>query len=90
MNLACAQVLFRGGYYYEHQPNLRMENGSTSWPQQTPVIRVGSRSGAPGSRRMGVFDLEWLAPVLDGAHERGISVILGMLTRRPALCPKLS
>lgn len=27
-----------------------------------------------------MFDLEWLAPVLDAAHENGIAVILGTPT----------
>lgn len=31
--------------------------------------------------RDGVFDLDWLQPVLDGAAERGIDVIVGTPTQ---------
>src|SRR3954469_25885982 len=44
------------------------------------VIRVGESVWSTWEPEDGVFDLEWLLPVLDGAHARGISVILGTPT----------
>ena len=44
------------------------------------VIRVGESVWSTWEPRDDEFDLDWLQPVLDGAHERGISVILGTPT----------
>jgi beta-galactosidase len=44
------------------------------------VIRVGESVWSTWEPQDGEFDLEWLAPVLDAAHERGIAVILGTPT----------
>ena len=44
------------------------------------VIRVGESVWSTWEPRDGEFDLDWLQPVLDGAHERGIAVILGTPT----------
>ena len=44
------------------------------------VIRVGESVWTTWEPEDGVFDLEWLAPVLDGAHARDIGVILGTPT----------
>ncbi len=44
------------------------------------VIRVGESVWSTWEPREGEFDLEWLAPVLDAAHERGIAVLLGTPT----------
>ena len=44
------------------------------------VIRVGESVWSTWEPEDGRFDLDWLQPVLDGAHERGISVILGTPT----------
>lgn len=44
------------------------------------VIRVGESVWSSWEPRDGEFDLEWLAPVLDGARDRGIRVILGTPT----------
>ena len=44
------------------------------------VIRVGESVWSTWEPENGVFDLDWLQPVLDGAHERGIGVILGTPT----------
>ena len=44
------------------------------------VIRVGESVWSTWEPEEGVFDLEWLHPVLEGAHERGIGVILGTPT----------
>ena len=74
-------VLFGAAYYHEYQPRPGSRRTSTSW--RRPASRSsawGSPPGRRGSRRTGVFDLDWLQPVLDGAHARGISVVLGTPT----------
>lgn len=74
-------VLFGAAYYAEYQQagtldrdlDLMVEAGFT-------VIRVGESVWSTWEPREGEFDLDWLQPVLDGAHARGISVILGTPT----------
>lgn len=74
-------VLFGAAYYAEYQPegtldrdlDLMAEAGFT-------VIRVGESVWSTWEPREGVFELDWLQPVLDGAHARGIGVILGTPT----------
>src|SRR3954469_6489896 len=44
------------------------------------VIRVGESVWSTWEPEDGVFDLDWLTPVLDGAHRRGIGVVLGTPT----------
>ena len=44
------------------------------------VIRVGESVWSTWEPSDGEFNLDWLAPVLDGAHERGIGVIIGTPT----------
>ncbi|MFZ7088902.1 beta-galactosidase [Curtobacterium sp. RRHDQ10] len=74
-------VRFGAAYYHEYQPTtglaedmrLMKEAGFT-------VIRVGESVWSTWEPENGVFDLEWLAPVLDAAEENGIGVILGTPT----------
>ena len=74
-------ILFGAAYYAEYQAegtlerdlDLMVETGFT-------VIRVGESVWSTWEPREGEFDLDWLQPVLDGAHARGISVILGTPT----------
>ncbi len=74
-------ILFGAAYYAEYHRedrtaidlDLMKEAGFT-------VIRVGESVWSTWEPRDGEFDLDWLQPVLDGAHERGISVILGTPT----------
>ncbi|MEV6710831.1 beta-galactosidase [Lentzea sp. NPDC051208] len=44
------------------------------------VIRVGESVWSTWEPENGRFELDWLRPVLDGAHERGISVVRGTPT----------
>ncbi|MEV0290771.1 beta-galactosidase [Kribbella sp. NPDC050820] len=44
------------------------------------AIRVGESVWSTWEPRDGVFDLEWVRPVLDGAAARGIGVVLGTPT----------
>ena len=85
-------ILFGAAYYFEYQPDaaegfdteaartrlktdldLMVEAGFS-------VIRVGESVWSTWEPENGRFDLDWLQPVLDGAHERGIAVILGTPT----------
>ncbi|MEN0084204.1 MAG: beta-galactosidase [Leifsonia sp.] len=74
-------VLFGAAYYAEYQEegtldrdlDLMVEAGFT-------VIRVGESVWSTWEPRNGEFDLDWLQPVLDGAHARGLAVVLGTPT----------
>ncbi|GAA3558111.1 beta-galactosidase [Microlunatus spumicola] len=74
-------VLFGAAYYAEYQPagsvdrdlDLMKAAGFT-------VIRVGESVWSTWEPQEGVFALDWLEPVLDGAHARGTGVVLGTPT----------
>ncbi|MFJ2238387.1 beta-galactosidase [Streptomyces sp. NPDC087859] len=80
-----ARVLFGAAYYHEYQPyerpdeRLKTDLDLMSEAHVT-VIRVGESVWSTWEPENGRFDLDWLQPVLDGAHERGISVVLGTPT----------
>lgn len=75
------RVLFGAAYYHEYQPSPRLEEDMRLMREAGfSVIRVGESVWSTWEPRDGVFDLEWLAPVLDAAHEHGIQVILGTPT----------
>ncbi|GCE76254.1 beta-galactosidase [Cellulomonas biazotea] len=82
-----ARVRFGAAYYHEyHGP------GADPTPDDLErdldlmvaagfsVIRVGESVWSTWEPSDGVFDLDWLQPVLDGAHARGIDVVLGTPT----------
>jgi beta-galactosidase len=74
-------VLFGAAYYHEYQPVGRLdEDLDLMKAAHFTVIRVGESVWSTWEPRNGEFDLEWLQPVLDGAHARGIGVILGTPT----------
>jgi beta-galactosidase len=74
-------VLFGAAYYHEYQPSPRLEKDLDLMAAAGfSVIRVGESTWSTWEPEDGVFDLEWLAPVLDGAADRGIHVILGTPT----------
>jgi beta-galactosidase len=75
------RVLFGAAYYHEYQPSPRLEADLDLMVQAGfSVIRVGESVWTTWEPEEGVFDLDWLQPVLDGAHARGISVVLGTPT----------
>ncbi|MFC0673250.1 beta-galactosidase [Brachybacterium hainanense] len=75
------RVLFGAAYYHEYQPSPRLDEDMRLMQEAGfSVIRVGESVWSTWEPRDGVFDLEWLAPVLDAAHEHGIRVILGTPT----------
>lgn len=75
------QVLFGAAYYHEYQPSPRLKTDLDLMVDAGfSVIRVGESVWTTWEPEDGKFDLEWLKPVLDGAHERGIRAILGTPT----------
>lgn len=76
-----ARVLFGAAYYHEYQPPDRLKADLDLMAEaHFSVIRVGESVWSTWEPEDGRFNLEWLEPVLNGAHERGISVILGTPT----------
>ena len=76
-----ARVLFGAAYYHEYQPTQRLKTDlDLMVDAKFSVIRVGESVWSTWEPENGRFDLDWLAPVLDGAHERGIAVVLGTPT----------
>lgn len=74
-------ILFGAAYYAEYHRDDRTETDLDLMKDAGfSVIRVGESVWSTWEPRDGEFDLEWLQPVLDGAHERGIAVILGTPT----------
>jgi beta-galactosidase len=81
MDSARERVLFGAAYYHEYQPSPRLETDLDLMVDAGfTVIRVGESVWSSWEPEDGQFDLEWLAPVLDGAEQRGIGVILGTPT----------
>jgi len=81
MTNARRQVLFGAAYYHEYQPSPRLETDLDLMVEAGfSVIRVGESVWTTWEPEDGRFDLEWLQPVLDGAHARGIGVVLGTPT----------
>jgi beta-galactosidase len=74
-------VLFGAAYYHEYQPTGRLDADLDLMAAAGfTVIRVGESVWSTWEPEEGHFDLDWLLPVLDGAHARGIAVILGTPT----------
>lgn len=74
-------ILFGAAYYAEYHRDERTETDLDLMKDAGfTVIRVGESVWSTWEPRDGEFDLDWLQPVLDGAHERGIAVILGTPT----------
>ena len=75
------RVLFGAAYYFEYGPADRLDvDLDLMRDAHVSVIRVGESVWSTWEPDDGIFDLDWLQPVLDGAHARGISVILGTPT----------
>lgn len=76
-----ARVLYGAAYYAEYQPYDRLERDLDLMAEAgLSVIRVGESVWSTWEPEDGRFNLEWLQPVLDGAHARGLAVILGTPT----------
>jgi beta-galactosidase len=76
-----AHVLYGVAYYAEYQPYDRLERDLDLMAEAgLNVIRVGESVWSTWEPEDGRFSLDWLEPVLDGAHQRAIKVILGTPT----------
>ena len=76
-----ARVLFGAAYYNEYQPPGQLKIDLDLMVEaHFSVIRVGESVWSTWEPEDGRFDLDWMAPILNGSHERGISVILGTPT----------
>ena len=74
-------VLYGVAYYAEYQPYDRLERDLDLMAEAgLTVIRVGESVWSTWEPEDGRFELDWLQPVIDGAHARGIHVILGTPT----------
>ncbi|BCW05842.1 beta-galactosidase [Arthrobacter sp. NtRootA1] len=74
-------LLFGVAYYPEYHRTDRLHQDlDLMHDAGINVIRVGESVWSTWEPRDGEFDLEWLAPVLDAAQERGIKVVLGTPT----------
>lgn len=74
-------VLFGAAYYHEYQPSPRLdEDLDLMAAAGFTVIRVGESVWSTWEPEDGRLELDWLQPVLDGAHRRGIGVVLGTPT----------
>lgn len=75
------RILFGAAYYHEYHLSPRLQEDMDLMRQaHFTVIRVGESVWSTWEPENGVFDLNWLEPVLDAAHARGISVVLGTPT----------
>lgn len=76
-----ADILFGVAYYPEYHRSDRVaEDLDLMVAAGITVIRVGESVWSTWEPSDGEFDLDWLAPVLDEAHSRGIRAILGTPT----------
>ncbi|HEX7806899.1 MAG TPA: beta-galactosidase [Cellulomonas sp.] len=80
-------VRFGAAYYYEYagpgqdpKPETLERDLDLMQVAGFSVIRVGESVWSTWEPEDGSFDLDWLEPVLDGAHARGIEVVLGTPT----------
>lgn len=75
------RVRVGAAYYAEYQPYERLDADlDLMVAGGFSVIRVGESVWSTWEPRDGQLELDWLQPVLDGAHARGIAVIVGTPT----------
>lgn len=75
------EILFGVAYYPEYHREDRLDADlDLMVAAAITVVRLGESVWSTWEPRNGVFDLEWMQRVLDGAHARGIRVILGTPT----------
>jgi beta-galactosidase len=79
------RIHFGAAYYHEYQPTYqtspKLEEDLDLMAQaRFTVVRVGESVWSTWEPEEGTFDLDWLQPVMDGAHARGIGVVLGTPT----------
>src|SRR5215207_5220867 len=76
-----ARILFGAAFYDEYRVNGDLDRDLDLMAKAAfSVIRVGESVWSTWEPEPGVYNLDWLQPVLDGAYTRGISVVLGTPT----------
>ncbi|MEV0614266.1 beta-galactosidase [Nonomuraea sp. NPDC050404] len=76
-----AGIRFGTAYYWEYQRSPDLKRDLDLMVQaRIDTIRVGESVWSTWEPRDGVFDLDWMTPILDAAHERGMKVLLGTPT----------
>ena len=79
--LPADRILFGAAFYDEYRVVGSLESDLDLMVEAGfSVIRVGESVWTTWEPEPGRFELDWLQPVLDGAHARGIRVILGTPT----------
>lgn len=74
-------VVVGAAYYPEYTPHERVETDLDLMVEGGfSVIRVGESTWSTWEPKEGEFDLDWMAPVLDAARARDLSVIMGTPT----------
>lgn len=74
-------VMFGAAYYSEYQPLERLDQDfALMAAADFSVIRVGESVWSTWEPSEDSFELDWLEPVLNRAHEHGIGVIIGTPT----------
>src|SRR3982751_5557611 len=75
------RVLFGAAFYDEYRVTGSLDRDLDLMADAGfSIIRVGESVWSSWEPRPGEFHTEWLLPVLDGAHRRGIDVIMGTPT----------
>lgn len=75
------RILYGAAYYNEyHQTERTSEDFELMVAAGLNIIRVGESVWQKWQPTEDSFDLDWLEPVLDSAHQSGISVIIGTPT----------
>ncbi|MFQ3577479.1 MAG: beta-galactosidase [Verrucomicrobiia bacterium] len=74
-------ILYGAAYYHEYMPEPRLET-DLQWMREAAmsVIRVGESTWSDWEPRDGEFCCDWMREILDGAHAKGLKVILGFPT----------
>lgn len=75
------KIGFGAAYYHEYHFEDRLDKDLDLMVEGGfNIIRVGESVWSTWEPEDGIFNLEWLQPILDGAHKRGIDVIIGTPT----------
>ena len=81
INTHPAHIMFGAAYYLEYEPTPQLEEDMRLMQEaHMNVIRVGESVWSRWEPQEGVFNLDWLEPVLDAAHTHNIDVIIGLPT----------
>ena len=81
MTFDLSGIYFGAAYYAEYQTAANVERDFDLMRNAGfTVIRVGESVWSTWEPRAGVFNLDWLQPILDTAQAKGLAVILGTPT----------